>query len=81
MEKVVSIELLTPLQEYDAKAALAAEKAAEKEEEKRRQKIAEWENLSSMGMGAGRSTGGTTAPTASSRQRANFRPGKIDCQE
>ena len=33
---------------------MAAEKAAEKEEEKRRQKIADWENLSSMGMGAGR---------------------------
>ena len=69
------------LQEYDARAALAAEKAAEKEEEKRRQKIAEWENLSSMGMGAGRATGTSTSTppqpsTSSSRQRSSFRPGK-----
>ena len=70
------------MQEYDARAALAAEKAAEKEDEKRRQKIAEWENLSSMGMGAGRATGATTAttppaPSTSSRQRSSFRPGEI----
>ena len=70
------------LQEYDARAALAAEKAAEKEEEKRRQKIAEWENLSSMGMGAGRATGTSTSTPApastSSRQRSSFRPGERD---
>ena len=68
-------------QEYDARAALAAEKAAEKEEEKRRQKIAEWEDLNSMGMGAGRATGTSTstpapASTSGSRQRSSFRPGK-----